>query len=434
LLDLSSKKVRHEKKKMKKATLLIKNAKQLLTLSSGKKGPRVGEEMENLGLIEDGAVAVSEKKIIVVGKTKDVLAQVKVDKKTKVINARDKVVLPGFVDCHTHPVFGATREKEFELRIKGKSYEEIAQAGGGIRSSVRSVRQLSKDELIRLALPHLDRFLSYGTTTIEAKSGYGLSLKDEIKILEVIKKLNQIHPIDLVPTFLGAHEVPDEYREKREEYIDLLIRVMIPEVAKRKLAAFCDVFCEKNVFSIDESRKILETGKSYGLKPKLHADQLSPSGGAELAAELKAVSADHLEFISDLGIRRMGEEGTIAVLLPGAVFGLGKDNYPPARRMIEMGLSIALATDFNPGSSFTESMPIILSLACLRMKLTPAEAICAATINSAYAIDQGNSIGSLEPEKSADIIIWDVKNYKEIPYYFGINLVDTVVKNGEVVR
>ncbi len=419
---------------MKKATLLIKNAKQLLTLSSTKKGPRVGREMEDLGLVEDGAVAVYGKKIVAVGRTKDILAKVKVDKKTKVISAKDKVVLPGFVDCHTHPVFGVTREEEFELRIKGKSYEEIALAGGGIRSSVRSVRQMSKEELIKLALPRLDRFLSYGTTTIEAKSGYGLSLKDEIKILEVIKKLNQIHPIDLVPTFLGAHEIPDEYREGRKGYIDLLVNQMIPEVAKKKLALFCDVFCEKNVFSLDESRKILETAKEYGLKPKLHADQLTPFGGAEFAAGIKAVSADHLEFISDSGIEKMRDSGTIAILLPGPVFGLGKDNYPPARKMIDMGLPIALATDFNPGSSFTESIPIILSLACLRMKLTPAEAITSATINSAYAIEKGNSIGTLEPGKKADIVIWDVKNYKEIPYHYGVNLVDTVIKNGEVVR
>ncbi|MFH0931429.1 MAG: imidazolonepropionase, partial [Candidatus Zixiibacteriota bacterium] len=357
-----------------------------------------------------------------------------IDKKTKIIKAEDRVVLPGFVDCHTHPVFGATREGEFELRIKGKSYEEIAQAGGGIRSSVRSVRELSKEKLIKLALPRLDRFLSYGTTTIEAKSGYGLSLKDEIKILEVIKKLNQIHPLDLVPTFLGAHEIPDEYRERREEYIDLLIQKMIPEVAKRKLAFFCDVFCEKNVFSLNESRKILETAKNYGLKPKLHADQLTPSGSAELAAEIKAISADHLEFVSDSGIDRMKESGTIAVLLPGSVFGLGKDNYPPARKMIDRELPVALATDFNPGSSFTESMPIILSLACLRMKLTPAEAITSAIINSAYAIDEGDSIGSLEPGKKADIVIWNVKNYKEIPYHYGVNLRDKVIKNGEIIK
>lgn len=418
----------------RKISLLIKNAKQLLTLSSNRKSPRRGKEMEDLGLIEEGAVAVSGKKIVAVGKTKDVLAKFKIDRKTKTVNAEDKVVLPGFVDCHTHPVFGATREEEFELRIKGKSYEEIARSGGGIRSSVRSLRELSKEELIKLALPRLDRFFSYGTTTIEAKSGYGLSLKDEIKILEVIKKLNRIHPLDLVPTFLGAHEIPDEYRDKREEYIALLTEEMIPQVAKRKLAFFCDVFCEKNVFSLLESKKILETAKRYGLKPRLHADQLSSLGGAELAAEVGAISADHLEHISDLGIEKMKESGTIAVLLPGSVFGLGKDNYPPARKMIDMGLPLALATDFNPGSSFTESMPVILSLACLRMKLTPAEAITSATINSAYAIDRGSSIGSLEKGKMADIVIWNVENYKEIPYHYGVNLVDKVIKNGEVIR
>lgn len=419
---------------MRQITLLLKNARQLLTLSSDKKAPRSGREMENLGLIEDGAVAVAGKKIVVVGKTKDVLAKVKIDRKTKIINAGDKVVLPGFVDCHTHPVFGATREEEFELRIKGKAYEEIAKAGGGIRSSVRSLRELSKEELIELALPRLDRFLSYGTTTIEAKSGYGLSLKDEIKILEVIKKLNQIHPLDLVPTFLGAHEIPDEYRDKREEYIDLLIKEMIPQVAKRKLAFFCDVFCEKNVFSLEESKKILETAKRYGLKPRLHADQLSFLGGAELSAEVGAISADHLEYISDSGIEKMKGSGTIAVILPGSVFGLGKDNYPPARKMIDKGLPLALATDFNPGSSFTESMSVILSLACLRMKLTPAEAISSATINSACAIDRGDSIGSLEKGKIADMVIWDIKNYKEIPYHYGVNLVHKVIKNGEMIR
>ncbi len=419
---------------MRRITLLLKNARQLLTLSSDKKVPRRGEEMEDLGLIEDGAVAVSGKKIVAVGKTKDVLAKVKIDRKTKIINAEDKVVLPGFVDCHTHPVFGATREEEFELRIKGKSYEEIGKVGGGIRSSVRSLRELSPEELIELALPRLDRFLSYGTTTIEAKSGYGLSLKDEIKILEVIKKLNQIHPLDLIPTFLGAHEIPDEYRYKREEYIDLLTMEMIPQIAKRKLAFFCDVFCEKKVFSLDESKKILNAAKRYGLKPRLHADQLSSLGGAELAGEVGAISADHLEYISDSGIQKMKRSGTIAVLLPGSVFGLGKDNYPPARKMIDKRLPLALATDFNPGSSLTESMPIILSLACLRMKLTPAEAISAATINSAYAIDRGYSIGSLEKGKMADMVIWDIKNYKEIPYHYGVNLVHKVIKNGEIIR
>ncbi len=279
----------------------------------------------------------------------------------------------------------------------------------------------------------LDRMLSYGTTTIEAKSGYGLSLGDEIKMLEVIAELNRIHPIDLIPTFLGAHEIPEEYKNQREDYIKLIIEKMIPEVAKRKLAVFCDIFCEKGVFDIEQSREILTSAKKHGLKIKLHADQLSLLGGAKLAAELGAVSADHLEFIDDEGIRMMKKAGVIGVLLPGACFGLGMKEYPPARKMIDDGLPIALATDFNPGSSMTESMPIILSLACLMMKMTPAEAITASTINSTYAVDKANEVGSIEVGKKADLIIWNVQNYKEIPYHYGVNLVDDVIKNGNVI-
>jgi imidazolonepropionase len=419
---------------MRTVDLIIKNARQLLTLSFIKKGPRIKEQMENLGIMEDGAVAVRDDKIVAVGKTEEVLNRIKIGKKTKIINAKNRVVSPGFVDPHTHPVFAATREEEFELRIKGKTYQEIAQAGGGIRSSVRNLRKSSKEELIKLTSPRLDNFISYGTTTAEAKSGYGLSFEGEIKSLEVIKELNKIHPIDLIPTFLGAHEVPDEYRDKRNEYLDLIINKMIPEIAKRKLAVFCDVFCEKGVFDLAETERILESAKKYGLKPKLHADQLSRLGGAELAAKVKAISADHLEQVSDLGIEKMREAGVIAVLLPGSVFGLGLRDYPPARKMIDSGLPVALATDFNPGSSFSESMPMILSLACLMMKMTPAEAITASTINSAYALDLGKEIGSIEVGKKGDIIIWNVDNYKQIPYHFGMNLVGKVIKNGELVK
>jgi imidazolonepropionase len=417
---------------METVSLIIQNARQLLILRSDLKGPRSGEHLENLGIIEDGAVAISGDRIVAVGKTKDVLDQVKVDKKTKVIDASDKIVTPGFVDCHTHPVFANTREDEFEMRIKGKTYPEIAASGGGIKSSVKNLRSKTKEELIQLALSRLDRMLSYGTTTIEAKSGYGLSLEDEIKMLEVIRELNKIHPIDLIPTFLGAHEIPEEYKNNRREYIKLITEKMIPEVAKRKLAVFCDVFCEKGVFDIEESREILKAAKNYGFKLKLHADQLSALGGSKLAAELGAISADHLEFIDDKGIEKMKEAGVIGVLLPGACFGLGLKEYPPARKMIERGLPVALATDFNPGSSMTESMPIILSLACLMMRMTPAEAIVASTINSAYAVDKGNEIGSIEVGKKADLVIWNVQNYKEIPYHFGVNLVDQVIKDGEV--
>jgi len=389
--------------------------------------------MEELGIIEDGAVAISGDKIVGVGKTEDVLGEIKITGETKVVDAKEKVVLPGFVDCHTHPVFAGTREDEFEMRIKGKTYQEIAAAGGGIKSSVKNLRSKSKEELIQLALPRLDRMLSHGTTTIEAKSGYGLSLEDEIKMLEVIKELSKIHPIDLIPTFLGAHEIPQEYKNNRKEYIKLITEKMIPEVSKRKLAVFCDIFCEKGVFDIEESREILKAAKDHGFGLKLHADQLSALGGSKLAAELGAISADHLEFIDDDGIKMMKESGVIGVLLPGACFGLGITEYPPARKMIERGLPVALATDFNPGSSMTESMPMILSLACLMMRMTPAETIVASTINSAFAVDKGNDIGSIEMGKKADLVIWNVQNYKEIPYHFGVNLVDQVIKNGKMI-
>lgn len=419
---------------MKTVNLIIKNARQLLTLRSTQKGPRTKDGMEDLGIIEDGAVAISGNKIVGVGKTKEVFNEIKINDETKVIDAKSKVVLPGFVDCHTHPVFAGTREDEFEMRIRGKTYQEIAATGGGIKSSVRNLRSKSKEELIQLALPRLDRMLSYGTTTIEAKSGYGLSLEDEIKMLEVIKELNKIHPIDLIPTFLGAHEIPEEYKNNPKEYIKLITQKMIPEVAKRKLAVFCDIFCEKGVFNIEESRAILKAAKDHGFKLKLHADQLSALGGSKLAAELGAISADHLEFIDDDGIERMKEAGVIGVLLPGACFGLGMREYPPARKMIERGLPMALATDFNPGSSMTESVPMILSLACFMMRVTPAEAVAASTINPAYAVEKGNEVGSIEVGKTADLVVWNVQNYKEIPYHFGVNLVDQVTKDGKVVQ
>ena len=418
---------------MKSITLIIKNARQVLTMRSDQKGLRTGEHMDDVGIIEDAAVAISDGKIVAVGKTGEVLGQVKIDERMNVLDAKDKVVLPGFVDCHTHPVFAATREEEFEMRVKGRPYQEIAAAGGGIKSSVKTLRAASKKELIQLTLPRLDRMMSYGTTTIEAKSGYGLSLDDEIKMLEVIKELNHLHPIDLVPTFLGAHEIPEEYKSRREEYIQLIVEKMIPEVAKRKLAVFCDIFCEKGVFDIQESRRILSAAKDHGFRLKLHADQLTALGGAKLAAELGAVSADHLEFIDDEGIEMMKQAGVIGVLLPGACFGLGMKGYPPARKMIDQGLPVALATDFNPGSSMTESMPIILSMACLMMKMSPAEAVVASTITSAYAVGRADDVGSIEKGKKADLVIWNVRDYREIPYHYGVNLVDRVVKDGKIL-
>ncbi len=390
--------------------------------------------MDDVGLILDGTVAVSEGEIVAVGKSEEVLGQIKTAKNTNVIDARGKVLLPGFVDCHTHPVFANTREEEFDMRVRGKSYHQIAAAGGGIKSSVKSLRSKSKQELIGFALPYLDRLLSYGTTTIEAKSGYGLSLEDEIKMLEVTQELDARHPIDLIPTFLGAHEVPPEYQDKKSEYVDLIVNQMIPEVARRKLAVFCDVFCETGVFGIEESKKILTAAKNHGFKLKLHADQLSALGGSKLAAELGAVSADHLEFIDDQGVRMMKDAGVIGVLLPGACFGLGMREYPPARKMIDQGLPVALATDFNPGSSMTESMPMIMSLACLMMRMTPAETVTASTINSAYAVDKAKEVGSIEVGKKADLVIWNIQDYREIPYHYGVNLVDRVIKSGKVIK
>jgi imidazolonepropionase len=413
--------------------LIVKNADQLLTLQSAKTGPRKGPEMQKLGLLSDGAVAVLGGRIAAVGPTPQVEDHYPRRPETVIVDARGKVVLPGFVDPHTHPVFAGTREEEFELRIKGASYQEIAASGGGIRSSVRSLRETSKDQLVDLARPRLDRLLSLGTTTIEAKSGYGLSLEDELKSLEVIADLNRDHPLDLIPTFLGAHEVPDEFREDRGAYLRLLIEEMIPQVARRELAEFCDIFCEEDVFDVAESREILEAARQAGLKLKLHADELAASGGSVLAGELRAVSADHLVHIDDAGIEAMADGGVVPVLLPGTTFHLGGSKYAPARRMIAAGLPVALATDLNPGSCMTESMPMIITLACLQMKMTAAEAIIAATVNAAHAVDRGDELGVLEAGRRADLVVWNMSNYKVLPYHFGVNLVDTVIKDGRIV-
>lgn len=340
---------------------------------------------------------------------------------------------PGFVDPHTHPVFYKTREEEFEMRIQGKSYEEIAAAGGGIRNSVRALRTASFDELAELTYYRIREFLKYGTTTIEAKSGYGLSLEDELKSLRVLKKVGELIPMTIVPTFLGAHEVPDEYRGNRAAYIDLLVNEMIPAVAEEKLARFCDVFTEKDVFDIAESERILLAAKEHGLIPKLHADELYPLGGAQLAAKVGAISADHLLMVSEEGIRAMKSAGVVPVLLPGTAFFLGKSRYAPARKMIAAGLPVALATDYNPGSSFTQNMSLIQSIACIQMKMLPGEALWAATLNSARAIALDKQIGSLEPGKAADVVLMDVPNYRYVPYHYGMNHVKMVVKNGVVV-
>lgn len=348
---------------MQTIDLILKNSFQLIS-------PVLNPSNESeFNLLQGKSIACSHGSIVYVGSFDAILNQFSIAKNATIIDATNKVVAPGFVDPHTHPVFFGTRENEFEQRIQGKSYKEIARAGGGIRYSVRQVRNASKQQLVDFALPFLDRFIEYGTTTIEAKSGYGLSMEDEVKSLEVIQELNRLHPIELVPTFLGAHEIPDEYRENREKYIDLIINEMIPRVAEQKLAEFCDIFCEDHVFNVRETEKILTAASDAGLKLKIHADQLTSSGGSEVAARLNAVSADHLDYISDAAVDAFKKSGTVPVLLPGAVFFLGLQRYAPARKMIDAGLPVALATDFNPGSCMTESMPMMMTLGSIYMKM-----------------------------------------------------------------
>lgn len=408
--------------------LVIINIKQLVTLAGASK-PRTKNNLSELSIIENGAIVCENGLISWVGEAKN-LPQL-ID--CQLVDASNKVVTPGLVDAHTHPVFAGSRENEYELRILGKTYQEIALAGGGIRSSVRRTRAASHEDLLAESRTHTNLLLQHGTTTAEAKSGYGLSLEDEIKSLEVIKTLTSENNIELVPTFLGAHEIPDEFRNNRDSYINLLTEKMIPTVAQRNLAEYCDIFCESHVFSVDEARKILSTAKEYGLKLRLHADQLTLSGGAKLAAELKAITADHLEHIDEESIDALKQAGVMAVLLPGSVFHLGLKQYPPARKMIDRGLAIVIATDFNPGSSPTPSLSMTMSLACTQMRLTPAEALTACTINAAYSLGRGDKIGSLEVGKQADLVIFDCQDYRQIPYFFGTNLVNTVIKRGNIV-
>ena len=409
-----------------KVDLIIRNAAELLTLS-----PSFKEE-SGLGIVRNGAVAIKNGKILWIGKTDELPKTFALNRKGQKIDATGKVVMPGLIDSHTHLVFAGSREHEFELRIQGLSYLEIAERGGGILSTVEATRRASFDELLSLGKKRLDRMLSKGVTTLEAKSGYGLSLQDELKILKVTKALNESHSIDIIPTFLGAHTVPKEFRSERKRYVDLLTEEMIPRVAQERLAEFCDVFCEAKAFSLEESRKILETGKRYGLKPKLHADQLSSGGGAELAAELGAFSADHLEYVSPMGIERMAEKKVAAVLLPGASFFLSMEKFPPAREMIEKGVPVALATDLNPGSSMTESLPLMMTMGCTLFKMTPKEVIQATTVHAAKSMGREIEMGSLDIGKQADVLVLDIPNYRYLPYHFGVDHVEMVIKKGKV--
>ncbi len=411
------------------ADLIIINANELLTSSGNSSSPKTGEQMEDLGIIRNGSLAVSKDKIIACGNSDEVIENVLKAPDTVEIDASDRVVMPGFIDCHTHLVFAGSRENEFEKRIKGASYLDILKSGGGILNTVRATRAASKEELIKKSLKHLDTMLKFGTTTIEAKSGYGLTIKDESKQLQVMNELNKIHPIDIIPTFL-VHTTPPEFNSK-DEYIDSVINDMLPKM--QGMAEYCDIFCEHDVFNPAQSLKVLTAAKELGFKLKIHADQLADAGCAQLAANLHATSAGHLDHISREGINAMANSETIAVLLPGASFFLGSDTYAPASEMISKGLAVALGTDFNPGSCPTESMQIILTLACIKMKMSPAQAINAATINAAHSIDRADIIGSLEVGKRADIIILDVPDYRWIPYHFGVNLIYNVIKKGKIL-
>ena len=398
-------------------TLAVINCSQVVTLA-GPARPRVGPELRELGIVADGGMLVRDGRIEKVGNTDEIEALINAD--TVVIDARRQVLMPGFVDAHTHPVFGGTRVEEFEERALGATYQEIAARGGGIQYTVNATRAMYEEILAYEAWRYTDWFLRSGTTTIEAKSGYGLSLEDELKILCVIRRLDESTPLRYVPTFLGAHSVPPEYRARREQYVSLIIDEMLPAIAHEKLAEYCDVFCEEKVFTTDEAWKILTAARCHGLGLRIHADQLSLSGGAQLAAELGTVTADHLEHTDAEGIAALKRANVQPVLLPGSVYALGSTRYPAAREMIDAGLAVVLATDFNPGSSPTPSIPMILSLAATHMKMTPAEAITATTINAAYSLNRGHEIGSLEPGKIADFVIHACHDYRELAYFFGI--------------
>jgi len=412
--------------------ILITRASQLVTMSNAKGAPFLRENLSDIGTIENGAIGTSNGKIVAVGSLESVRGQVEVDDDTKIIDAGGKLVVPGFVDPHTHLIFGGSREMELDLKLNGHTYLDILKMGGGILSTVRSTRAASQEELVKLGSIRLDTMLRYGTTTVEAKSGYGLTYDDELKSLRAIRELQSEHIVDLVPTFLGAHAVPEEFKESPRDYVRIVVDEMIPAVGKEGLAKYCDVFCERGVFTVDQSREILLAGKQNGLEPVVHADEIVRLGGAELAAEVGATSASHLLQASSEGLEAMAEAKVAAQLLPGTIFSLMQSEYPNALAMVEMGVPVALSTDFNP-NCWTESMQFVQALSCYCMGLRPAEALAASTINAAWSIGVADKVGSLEVGKQADILVLNVPNVNSIPYRFGTNHVETVIKNGQVV-
>jgi imidazolonepropionase len=395
--------------------LLIVNISQLVTLA-GPARPRLGTELRDLATIQDGAMLVNDGRIVAVGTRSEIEPHAG---DAEAIDAGGRLVTPGFVDAHTHLVFAGNRADEFEKRCAGITYQEISAQDGGIRSTVRKTRAAMEDQLFAAASHHAQWFLHGGTTTIEAKSGYGLTVEDELKILRVIRRIGQSTPLRAVPTFLGAHEIPEEFHGRADDYVRLVVEEMLPRVASENLAEFCDIFCEAKVFNLDQARRVFTAAKAHNLGLRMHADQFTSFGASDLAAELGAKTCDHLEQTQPGSIAALKQAGAQPVLLPGSVYAIGSQKYPAARAMIEAGLAIVIATDFNPGSSPTTSMRMILSLACTQMKMTPAEALTAATINAAYSLDRGGEIGSLEAGKIADFAIHDVEDYRELPYFFG---------------
>ena len=415
-------------------SLLITGASQLLTLR-GETSPRRGASLSKLGIIKDGALLLRGGRIVRVGTRRQVEARPEARRAEK-IDVGGRVILPGFVDSHTHLIHAASRAEEYELKIEGASYEEIARKGGGILNSVKKLRAASTQALKSRAIAALQEFASYGTTTVEAKSGYGLDIVSELKILSLHRELSAEQPLEIVSTLLGAHVVPAEFRsipDGPKKYIQLLIDQLLPEVVSQKLAEFCDVFCDRGAFTREQSRQILTAASSQGLTPRLHAEQLSHSGATQLAVKLGAASCDHLEQITAADILALSKSRTVATLLPGCDFHLGWKQYAPARKLIDAGAIVSLATDYNPGTSPTVSMPMILSLACTQLRMTPAEAVAASTINAAYALRRQKHIGSLETGKQADLAVFEVEDYREIPYYFGMNRCWMTIKRGEII-
>lgn len=413
--------------------LLIKNISQVVTLAKGPI-PRTGNSMSDLGIIENGAILIRGDRIVWVGPTKDVPARgPDVHYETVDGVGLDLIALPGFVDSHTHPIFIGARIDEFDLRCQGKNYQEIAAEGGGILKSVRQFRASTFEQLLGKTEANFRRFLDHGTTTLEAKSGYGLTLEDEIKSLQILAALNERNKLEVVPTFLGAHAIPEEHANSRDAYVRELIQIMIPRIAQEGLAQFCDVFCEEGYFSVEEARSILKAAKAAGLGLRIHADVLHRNGGARLAADLGARSAAHLRWINDSDIEALKKSRVVATLLPGTAFNLGLEQHAPARKLISAGVPVALATDFNPGTCYTMNMQIILAFACQQLRMSPAEAITAATVNGAYSLGLSEKVGTLEEGKQADIVLMGVSDYRELPYFFGVNHCVVTIKKGNVV-